>query len=129
MLDKLTISAIIEFLGHEGINSKGILKERLINATTDDLFELQHSIQKEINKRYSVIKCSNCKHCWVGYSKYDNFKGEARCTLLPTPRTKGKEIYWAMSLLYGPSGVERVHEALDRKKKAPSWCPLCKEVK
>lgn len=48
---KLTLKGIIDILEIEGIESKHIVKERLKNATIEDLQELQRSIQEEINLR------------------------------------------------------------------------------
>lgn len=53
---KLTIKGLIEILEIEGIGSKQMVKERLKNATMGDLMDLQHSIQLEINERYSKGK-------------------------------------------------------------------------
>lgn len=46
---KLTLKGIIRILEIEGIGSKQLVKERLKNATMDDLEDLQQSIQEEIN--------------------------------------------------------------------------------
>lgn len=48
---KLTLKGLIRILEIEGIGSKQLVKERLKNATIDDLQELQRSIQEEINLR------------------------------------------------------------------------------
>ena len=48
---KLTLKGIIDILEIEDIESKQILKERLKNASIDDLRDLQYSIQVEINLR------------------------------------------------------------------------------
>ncbi len=49
---KLTLKGLIDILEIEGIGSKQLVKERLKNATIDDLRDLQYSIQTEINLRY-----------------------------------------------------------------------------
>lgn len=46
---KLTLKGIIRILEIEGIGSKQLLKERLKNATIEDLEELQRSVQEEID--------------------------------------------------------------------------------
>ncbi len=48
---KLTLKGLIRILEIEGIESKQLVKERLKNATIEDLQELQRSIQEEINIR------------------------------------------------------------------------------
>ncbi len=48
---KLTLKGIIRILEIEGIGSKEVVKQRLKNATIEDLQELQRSIQEEINLR------------------------------------------------------------------------------
>ena len=50
---KLTLKGIIRILEIEGIGSKQLIKERLKNATLEDLQELQRSVQEEIN-----LKCA-----------------------------------------------------------------------
>lgn len=46
---KLTLRGIIRILEIEGIGSKQLVKERLKNASIEDLQDLQRSIQEEIN--------------------------------------------------------------------------------
>lgn len=48
---KLTLKGLIEVLEIEGIGSKQEVLKRLKNASMDDLKDLQHSIQVEINIR------------------------------------------------------------------------------
>lgn len=89
------------------------------------------------------VKCSNCEHCKIAYGRIDTECAYARCTKLPSKRTEGKIITWAMTTYHciessiDPMlgryklyklGVDRVRESLQRKKQAPKFCPLRKEV-
>lgn len=50
---KLTLKGILELLEIEGIGSKQLLKNKIKNASIEDLRDLQYSIQTEINLRYA----------------------------------------------------------------------------
>lgn len=69
------------------------------------------------------MKCLNCSNCLLEKSKRDSHQVYARCTKLPTPRTSGKIITWAMDLVGGPKAEVRVKQSLE-KYKTPNWCPL-----
>lgn len=50
---KLTLKGILELLEIEGIGSKQLLKNKIKNASIEDLRDLQYSVQTEINLRYA----------------------------------------------------------------------------
>lgn len=52
---ELTYKGILALLNKDGINSKGILKNALEQATIGDLEQLKSSIQEEINKKKGNI--------------------------------------------------------------------------
>lgn len=50
---KLTLKGILELLEIEEIGSKELLKNKIKNASIEDLRDLQYSVQTEINLRYA----------------------------------------------------------------------------
>jgi hypothetical protein len=78
------------------------------------------------------MKCIECDKIKYEIDKTGHCK--ARCTL-QTPPQKGKIITWASTtVILSPitfprqHGYSRVFEELEKKKKAPKWCPLTKKV-
>lgn len=50
---KLTLKGILELLEIEDIGSNQLLKNKIKNASIEDLRDLQYSVQTEINLRYA----------------------------------------------------------------------------
>lgn len=78
------------------------------------------------------MKCIECSECILTTDEVGCT--HARCKAFVPPK-KGRVIAWAYTtyaseiyiMIRQPSqtGTDRVNEILSKKKKAPSWCPLC----
>jgi hypothetical protein len=76
------------------------------------------------------MNCKDCPFCLIEKNE-KTWQTFVRCRLCPTPRTKGKPLYWSMDTCNfdkseRKTGAENCQEYLSKRKSAPSWCPIKK---